>query len=72
MEEVLGWESFKMWKRFYTESEFSWMKMGVGEGEIIVHNAAMNRNPKRELVLLLPCCCSITFFTSTSNINYSV
>ena len=43
-----------------------------GEGEIIVHNAAMNQNPKPKLVLLLPCCCSITFFTSTSNINYSV
>ena len=44
--------------------------MGGGEGEIIVHNAAMNQNPKPKLVLLLPCCCSITFFTSTSNINY--
>ena len=43
-----------------------------GEGEIIVHNAAMNQNPKPKLVLLLPCCCSITFFTSTSNINYTV
>ena len=41
-----------------------------GEGEIIVHNAAMNQNPKPKLVLLLPCCCSITYFTSTSNINY--
>ena len=43
-----------------------------GGGEIIVHNAGMNQNPKPELVLQLPCCCSITFFTSTSNINYSV
>ena len=42
------------------------------EGEVNVHNAAMNQNPKPKLVLLLPCCCYITFFTSTSNINYSV
>ena len=46
-------------------------KGGEG-GEIIVHNAAMNQNPKPKLVLLFPCCCSITFFTSTLNINYSV
>ena len=26
-----------------------------GDGEIIVHNAAMNQNPKPKLVLLLPC-----------------
>ena len=66
----------KMWMWFYTQGKFSWRKkslctgMGGGEGEIIVHNAAMNQNPKPKLVLLLPCCCSITFFTSTSNINY--
>ena len=47
-----------MWKRFYTQGEFSWREKslytGMGEGEIIVHNAAMNQKPKHELVLLLP------------------
>ena len=66
-----------MWMRFYTQGKFSWRKKSLctgmgGEGEIIVHNAAMNQNPKPKLVLLLPCCCFITFFTSTSNINYFV
>ena len=56
-----------MWMRFYTQGKFSWRKKSLctgmgGEGEIIVHNAAMNQNPKPKLVLLLPCCCSITFF----------
>ena len=65
-----------MWMRFYTQGKFSRRKkslctgVGGGRGEIIVHNAAMNQNPKPKLVLLLPCCCSITYFTSTSNINY--
>ena len=44
-----------MWKRFYTQGAQEW-------GGIIVHNAAMNQNPKPELVLLIPCCCSISFF----------
>ena len=40
-----------MWKRFYTHGEFSWrvksLCTGMGEGEIIVHNAAMNQNPNQ-------------------------
>ena len=36
--------------------------MGGEREEIIVHNAAMNQNPKPKLVLLLPCCCSIHIF----------
>ena len=56
-----------MWMRFYTQGKFSRRKKSLctgvgGEGEIIVHNAAMNQNPKPKLVLLLPCCCSITYF----------
>ena len=40
-----------MWMRFYTQGKFSWRKKSLctgmgGEGEIIVHNAAMNQNPK--------------------------
>ena len=62
-----------MWMRFYTQGKFSWRKKslctGMG-GEKSLCNAAMNQNPKPKLVLLLPCGCSITFFTSTSNINY--
>ena len=37
--------------RFYSQGKFSWRKTSLctgmgGEGEIIVHNAAMNQNPK--------------------------